>query len=155
MPSATPKPTVVGTPLIGADIAAGGKVGFVVVANNISAIVDEVRAYQSNPEGFSAGEGYAFVVVKMRINNGSEWPIIGRSQLILIDDYSNQYSAWGVSGFDLPEIPVLKPGESASGAEVYKVPIPALTNALRLRLEASSQSTRIEIFFDPLPVEEP
>jgi hypothetical protein len=155
LPSPTPKPTVIGTPIIGANIAVGGKVGSMVMANAVSLIVDEVKAYSTDLSGFPERGDYALVVVKFRVANESQATLSGYT-IRLVDDYSNEYVTWSIFDFGVPEFPVLvEPGISAAGALVYRVPRAALTNSLRLRLDVQQIDTRIEIFFDSIGVENP
>lgn len=163
IPTDAPEPTIVGTPLIGADVAAGGRIGFTVVANGISLVVDEVRAYDRTFDGFLPIPGYAFVVVKLRVVIDG-WHILSGYEFLLVDDRDNRYrwqTGLATSGFNISLMPVLSKGESWSGGMVYEVPVVALDNKLRLRLEPDPSltleklSTRIEIFFDPIPLEQP
>lgn len=141
--------SVVGTPIPGADAAAGGGVGFVVKAGGVSVIVNEVTAYEySHP----STEGYASVVVDLQINNQSSSYVIPYNDIVLVDDLSNQYVPW-INRDGLPEIKTADPGNSTSGFLSFNVPRPALNNDLRLRCEPIGRSVRIEIFFDPISPE--
>jgi|CXWL01.1.fsa_nt_gi hypothetical protein len=151
IPTLTPKPTVVGTPLMGEDISVGGVVGETISANNITVVVDEVTAYSEN----ALTTGYVLVVVKARISNGSCYYIISPF-IKLIDDFSNEYVDWGAAlagNFQLPALSSVPNGKSAAGILVYQVPEPALANKLRLSINlsdgiCSEPPTRLVVFFN-------
>lgn len=145
--TATPLPTVVGTAIPGPGMAVGGEIGHGVTANGISIVVDDVLAYDPDllEEPWYVQEGYALVVVRMWVGNKSTFPVRA-GHFVLVDDLSNQYAQWGAYN-DLPSIETVEPGQSVSGALTFKVPEPALDNALRLRCEPPGEDTRIEIYF--------
>lgn len=151
LPTPTPLPTVVGTPIaIGADIAASGPIGFTVKAYNVSLVVDEVLAYQTNSQGYTERPGYTHLLIKFRVMNDNPWIYIWRNDIIVIDDYSNEYHTWGDFGSDFPDVLDVSYNESVAGALAYRVPLAALDNNLTLRLETESYENipltiRIEI----------
>jgi len=154
VPTTTPKPTVVGTPIIGADIAAGGGIGFTVVANNITLVVDDVKAYRKSISGMSAGQGYVFVISKVRVSNASTF-LLSAFDFYLLDDFSNQYVDWGVYASDFNLVALSSPiiyGRSGAGVLIFRVPEAALMTNLTLRLDPkpspvkNEPSTRLEIF---------
>ena len=137
LPSPTPLPTVVGTPVkVGADIAASGPIGFTVKVYNVSLVVDEVLAYRTDPRGVTEIPGYTDVLVKMRIVNENPRIYIWRGDILLVDDFSNDYRTWGSFYSNFPEISSVYYGQSVAGALVYRVPLAALENNLVLLLEA-------------------
>lgn len=164
-PTPTPKPTVVGTPIPDfPGIAVIGRIGFITEANNISFVVDEVQAYLIDPDRNVEISGYSKVVVKLRVTNNNENTLISPYDITLVDDFSNEYVHWNVVGFEeFPRLPAVMYQESAAGALVYRVPIAALNNQLRVRLEDTEDislndtytDTRIEIMLDPIPLTQP
>lgn len=95
LPSPTPMPTVVGTPVnVGADIAASGPIGFTVKVYNVSLVVDEAIAYQTDSEGRTKIPGYTNLLVKLRIANENPFVNVSRYDILVIDDYSNEYHTW-------------------------------------------------------------
>jgi hypothetical protein len=143
-PSPTPMPTVVGTPInIGADIAASGPMGFMVNVYDVSLIVDEVIAYQTASNGISERPGYTFLLVKLRIANQNPQIFIwARDDILVVDDYSNEYRTWGDLFSDFPDIISVSCNESVVGALVYRIPVAALNNNLILRLETVSYDVK-------------
>jgi hypothetical protein len=160
IPTVTPKPTVVGTPIMGADLAVGGKVGETIVANNVKMAVDKVTAYSQTSEGYPLSNGYVWVVVELRVFNGSN-NYITIFDFRLVDDFSNEYVTWGGYGNKLPALPNISIGQSGAGVISFQVPEPALAQKLRLslKLESGSRSdlsTLLIVFFDDvLHVEKP
>lgn len=154
LPNPTPRPTVIGTPILGADIASSGNIGFTIMANGISLVVDDVKVYRTTPDGHLADMGYVFVIVTVRTTNASEF-LFTSSALVLVDKFSNEYREWGsfVDLFELPGLPsIIESGQSGTGALVYNVPEAALAQELRLRLEPEQisinvPSVRLEVFF--------
>lgn len=143
LPSPTPMPTVVGTPInIGADIGASGPIGFTVKVYNVSLVVDEVLAYQTDSKGYTERAGYTNLLVKLRVANENPFIHFSKYDIIVVDDYSNQYHTWGNWGSDFPEITSIGYNQSMAGALVYRIPIAALTNNLILRLETTSYDTK-------------
>ena len=151
IPTITPKPTVVGTPLMGHDVAVGGKIGQTISANNITLVVDEVNAYSQK----AFAPEYALVVVKVRIFNGSCY-FVNSLNTKLVDDFSNEYADWGAgftNDFQMPALPSVANGMSAAGILAFQVPNPALANKLRLSIKlengpCSEPPTRLVVFFD-------
>jgi len=136
LPTVTPIPTVIGTPILGSNLGSSGPIGFSVTANEVTVLIDEVSAYRYNLSGWSAKDGYAFVIVKARIVNNSSY-YIRYEELQLVDDSDNRYLPQLLlfEQFGLPGFPYgLNPIETASGALIYEVPVPALNN-LRFRLD--------------------
>lgn len=153
LPTITPKPTVIGTPISGADIAAGGNIGFTLIAHGISLVVDNVKAYKNTLHGRPNYPGYVFVVVSVRYANASP-RYFTTSDFKLIDDFDNKYENWSIAEeFDsIAMSGVIEPGMSGGGNLVYNVPEAALANSLRLRLEPvlyefDQPSVRMEVFF--------
>ena len=145
LPSPTPMPTVVGTPVaIGADIGASGPIGFAVKVYNVSLVVDEAIAYQTDSKGRTEIPGYTNLLVKVRIANENPFINISRYDILVIDDYSNEYQTWGNWGADFPEISNVSYNQSVAGVLVYRIPIAALNNNLVLMLETTS--------YDPKPI---
>jgi hypothetical protein len=143
LPSPTPMPTVVGTPItIGADIGATGAIGFTVKVYNVSLVVDEVLAYQTDSKGYTERAGYTNLLVKLRIANENPFVHISKYDIIVVDDYSNEYHTWGNWGSDFPEITSVGYNQSAAGALVYRIPLAALNNNLVLMLETTSYDTK-------------
>ncbi len=139
LPSPTPLPTVVGTPIdVGGDMVASGPVGFTIKVYGVSLVVDEALAYQTNSIGYTEIPGYTNLLVKLRIANENPSIYVWNRDILVVDDYSNQYRSWGGWGSDFPEISSVEYGQSASGALVYRIPIAALNNKPRLVLETSS-----------------
>ncbi|MBI3174939.1 MAG: DUF4352 domain-containing protein [Chloroflexi bacterium] len=161
IPSLTPKPTVVGTPVDFGEyeISARGQVGFTVIAGNITLVIDEVNAYRKTNHGFPPREGYIFVVVKIRIVNGSHH-YMDSLQTVIADDLGNRYAPKIMAvDFGLPELPALLYGDSGAGAIVYEIPEVALRNNLRFLLEPIiwagdiDPTVKIEILLpSPLPI---
>lgn len=153
IPSITPKPTVVGTPKMSAEHAASGKIGEIIFANDIKIVVDEVHAYPKSYHSSAFFPGYAFVVVKLQISNGSTF-YVAPQHIRLVDIVSNEYASWSVMSdlFDLPALPGISIGQSGSGALVFQVPEPALSQSLRLSLRlggnAFEADTLLVVFFD-------
>jgi len=154
IPSLTPQPTVVGTPVeLGTDISVRGQIGFTVSAGNIILVIDEVNAYRQTLYGRPARTGYVFIVVKLRISNGSHH-FINSLYTTVADDLGNRYAPKITAvEFDLPELPSLQNGDSGAGAIVYELPEVALSNNLRFWLEPliwiddNDPSVKIEILF--------
>lgn len=141
---------VVGTPIIGADVAVAGKVHETTSAHNVTVVVDDVKAYSP---GYISG--YTFVIVNAKISNDSCY-LITTDNIRLVDDFSNAYADWGTlaANFQLARLPdVISRGQAGMGALVFQVPEPALNNKLRLTVElkpnvCTTLSTRLVIFFD-------
>lgn len=143
LPSPTPMPTVVGTPVnVGADIAASGPIGFTVKVYNVSLVVDEAIAYQTDSEGRTEIPGYTNLLVKLRIANENPFVNVSRYDILVIDDYSNEYHTWGNLGVDFPEISNVSYNQSVAGVLVYRIPIAALNNNLVLLLETTSYDSK-------------
>jgi hypothetical protein len=153
-----PEPTVFGTPNYGLGLGAKGPIGFQVVANNISLVVDEVKAYKKTSNGLSAPEGYAFVIVKAGTVNQSRYTI-SELNFSLVDDQDNRYvwQAGSIEKFGLSPFSFAEDKKKGSGTLLFEVPLPAIANKLRLRLQpdlsfAGDLPPRLEIDLGLVPL---
>ncbi len=143
LPTPTPLPTVVGTPLkVGADIAASGPIGFTVKAYDVSLVVDEVLAYRTDSKGNTEIPGYTDLLIKMRIvNQNPSVYIFSRGDIVVVDDFSNEYHTWGNLNSSFPDILSVAYNQSVVGGLVYRIPSAALDNNLVLVLDTISHET--------------
>ncbi len=92
--------------------------------------------------------GYAQVVLDLTLSNDApetQPESVCAGNLILVDTWSNTYANWYGWSADLPDIipACISTHETTSGYAVFRVPVAALSQALRLRWE--SKLTRVEV----------
>ena len=124
------------------------------MANGITFVVDEVKAYLSNLYSESAPANYVFLLVKFRVTNNTENSVLSYLNLNVMDDFANQYASWSNVGFDqFPNFSGLLPSQSLAAVSVYNVPIVALNYKLRIRLDDPISKTLIEIYLGDITIE--
>ena len=147
-------PPAVGTPLSGPPgyTSVGGDLSFSPSAAGVTLSVNSVEVHQANPDGLTPASGYTYVVLDATVENNSGFPVFSQRDLVLVDEFSNQYAAWAIP-FGRSILENVEPGETGNGSLVYQVPAAALSEELRLRWESDLHQARIEITLGDLTAE--
>jgi hypothetical protein len=124
--------------------AAGG-VGFPLIADNLF--------MQVNSAGFLAqtiSENEAHLIISLELANARRNSELDANQIVLVDDFNQTYAMWenyplfpGEIQFIQSPVPA---GEVRVGQMVFRVPISALENNLRVRLDSEVHEARLEVF---------